>query len=242
MSLAPSVPKPGRAALARPARLSEEVGRWLAQRIRAGELAPGARLPTEKQLAQELAVSRAVVREALSRLKAEGYVETRQGAGAFVAPRPGGTSFRLAEAAAVPALAEVFELRLMVEAGAAELAARRRSPQDLERLRTELARMEAALAAGEDRVAADDAFHRALAAASHNSLVDRFVEFLGGHLSESRLPTWSAAGQAAGRAKAAQGEHRRLFEAIAAGDAAAAKRAARTHLRNAAKRVGIVLE
>lgn len=226
------------ALLSRPAALSDEVCRLLAARIRSGELGPGARLPTEKCLGDELGVSRAVVREALSRLKADGMVESRQGAGAFVAARPGSASFRLADGADAD-LAQVFELRMMVEVAAAELAAARRRRADLARMRAALADMDAALASLGDGAQADDRFHRAVADATGNPMVARFVEFLGGNLSRSRVPTWSEGGHAAGLARAAQQEHHRLYAAIEAGDARAARRLAEVHLRRAAARLGL---
>ena len=79
----------------RPQRLSDAVGSALEKRIRSGALTPGERLPTEAQLGAQFAVSRAVVREAVARLKAEGLVESRQGSGVFVATRPGAAAFRM---------------------------------------------------------------------------------------------------------------------------------------------------
>ena len=74
--------------IARPVRLSEEVSVELQQRVARGELKPGDRLPTEKALGEAFGVSRAVVREAIARLKADGLIETRQGSGAFVVEAP----------------------------------------------------------------------------------------------------------------------------------------------------------
>jgi GntR family transcriptional repressor for pyruvate dehydrogenase complex len=190
-------------------------------------------------------VSRAVIREAVSRLKADGWVETRQGAGAFVAPQPGRGTFRLAQAGASAAdtLADVFELRHLVETGAAELAARRRKDADLVAMETALGHMEAALGASgameTTGARADDEFHVAVAAATGNPLIRRFVEFMGQQFSDSRLPTWDSTGRENGRAQAAQAEHRRLFQAIRAGDPGAARHAAAAHLAAAAHRLGL---
>lgn len=228
-------------AIIRPPRLAETLSHSLRRWVREGRLGPGDQLPTEKQLADQFAVSRAVVREAIARLKADGYVETRQGAGAFVSPLAGHGSFRLQEEATpVECHARnVFELRYVVELGCAELAAMRRRPADLAALRAPLVRMADALRSGVEAAADDDAFHRAVAAATHNPLVERFVEFMGAQFSESRLPTWSEEGRANGRARDAQAEHEAMFAAIEAGDAPAARRAAEAHLRNAARRIGI---
>src|SRR5690606_11767308 len=81
--------------LARPSGLGNVLAGKLAAAIAGGEFPPGARLPTEKQLVERFDVSRAVVREAIARLKTDGFVETRQGSGAFVAARPGLASFRI---------------------------------------------------------------------------------------------------------------------------------------------------
>ena len=192
--------------IARPVRLSDEVSRALEQRIRSTEYRPGSQLPTEKQLAETFGVSRAVVREAVARLKAEGYVETRQGAGAYVSIRPGLSSFKLiaGNGQAGNDVGHVFELRAAVETTAAGLAAERHTPEDLKAMRRELDRMSSAIRTAADGTNADDAFHRAVAAASHNPYIQRFVEFLGHHLSDSRRPTWSEAGRAAGKPHAAQ--------------------------------------
>lgn len=225
----------------RPARLSDQVVAALRARIASGELAPGARLPTEQALGARFGVSRAVVREAIARLKADGYVETRQGAGAFVAARPGLASFRIGEEGRLdPAdLAQIFELRTAVEVAAARLAAERRTRADLQAMRAALEAMARAIAEGADGAAADDAFHRAIATATHNAYMQRFVAFLGHHFSESRRPAWSDAGRRAGRPHAAQREHERMYAAIARADPGGAARAADEHLRGSAERLGV---
>ncbi len=225
----------------RPPRLSDTVSRQLESWIRELGLAPGTQLPTEKSLCERFGVSRAVVREAISRLKAEGCVETRQGLGAFVAANPGEGSFRLDgdTVSAGDEAADILELRCMVECGAAELAARRRSQAELARIERALDDMDRALSTGGEGALADDAFHVAIAAASGNRQLERFLAYMGRQFSDSRLPTWSEDGHRAGRAAEAQAEHRRIFEAIRDGRADAAGAAAREHLLGAARRLGI---
>lgn len=234
--------------LLRSAGLGDALAGRLAAAIRTGEFRPGARLPTEKQLVERFHVSRAVVREAIARLKADGFVETRQGAGAFVAARPGLANFRIGEnGAAIPAqdLPHIFELRAVIEAGMAELAAQRRSAADLAALRTAFAGMEKALqdpAADVDGAAADDAFHAAIAAAAQNPYLAQFAAFLAQHFSASRAVTWMPAAIAAGSAQASQAEHAKLLAAIEAGDAFAAGQAARAHITQAAARYAATLQ
>jgi GntR family transcriptional repressor for pyruvate dehydrogenase complex len=227
--------------VARPRGLADQLVHSLQAQIESGELAPGARLPTEHALGERFGVSRAVVREAIARLRADGYVETRQGAGAFVAGEPGRASFRLPIEAQLPPeeLAQLFELREAVEVATARLAAERRTRADLATIRRALDEVSRAIEDGTEGVAADGAFHRAIAAAAHNGHLQRFVEFLGFHFAETRRPAWTEAGRRAGRPHAAQREHERIYAAIERGDAAAAARAAIAHLQGSAARLGV---
>ena len=221
--------------------VASQVQRWISEQ----QLQSGAQLPTERELCEKFGVSRPVIREAISRLKADGFVLTRQGSGAYVAGRPGHGSFRLVgETVETPTgpmveMAHIFELRFLVETGAAERAAQRRSEADLERLRAVLARMQTALDEEKDAVGDDDAFHIAIGAATHNPQIERFLVFMGQQFSDSREPTWNREGHRSGQAREAQAGHVRIFDAIAAGDPAAARAAAAAHLMGAARHVGI---
>jgi GntR family transcriptional repressor for pyruvate dehydrogenase complex len=225
----------------RPRELADQLVRSVQARIESGELAPGARLPTEHALGERFGVSRAVVREAIARLKADGYVATRQGAGAFVAREPGRASFRLPSEPHLPPeeLAQLFELREAVEVATARLAAARRTRADLGAIRRALDEVSRAIEEGTDGVAADGAFHRAIAAAAHNAHLQRFIEFLGFHFAETRRPSWTDAGRRARRPHAAQREHQKIYAAIERGDASGAARAAAEHLRGSAGRLGV---
>src|SRR4029453_13921873 len=109
----------------------------LANDIRSGGRAPGARLPTEQALTTALGVSRTVVREAVAALRADGLVVTRRGSGAYVAD-PAAGPFRIAapKAAVLNDVLEVMELRLAVEVEAAALAAERASRRQIGAIRT----------------------------------------------------------------------------------------------------------
>jgi GntR family transcriptional repressor for pyruvate dehydrogenase complex len=229
--------------ITRPLRLSEEVSGDLQRRIVSGELKPGDRLPTEKGLGDAFGVSRAVVREAIARLKADGLIETRQGSGAFVAETPKTINLRFwqGDGPELDELRDIFELRAMVESAVAELAARRRNKNDIKAMDAQLRAMDAALAEGLDGTEADDNFHIAMARATHNAYVSRLVEFLGRHFSDSRKLSWQGTRSELAHPHEAQREHRALFEAVAAGDAEAARRSAQEHLRGTAGRFGIKL-
>jgi GntR family transcriptional repressor for pyruvate dehydrogenase complex len=229
--------------ITRPLRLSEEVSGDLQRRIARGDLKPGDRLPTEKALGEAFGVSRAVVREAVARLKADGLIETRQGSGAFVVEAPKSINLRFWKGAGpeLDELRDIFELRAMVEGAVAELAAQRRDKKDIKTMAGHLQAMDQALAEGRDGTEADDNFHIAMARATHNSYIGRLVEFLGRHFSDSRKLSWRGTRKELAHPHEAQREHRALFDAISHGDAEAARRCAQEHLRGTAGRFGIKL-
>lgn len=209
--------------------LSEAVHRELEQKILDGELASGEKLPTEHALAELFTVSRSVVREAVARLKAEGLVEARQGSGNFVARQPLILNFGRVKHKAPPELVQVLELRRIVEISVAGLAAERRTESDLAAIRASLDAMDQALALGESGAQADDAFHETIAAAAKNPYLQRVVNFVSAQFSESRRLTWAPT-DCPDLRKRAQSEHHRLFDAIVARDAAAARCYAAAHL------------
>src|SRR5215471_18216082 len=133
----------------------------LSAEILSGQLAPGARLPTEQDLIATTGVSRTVVREAIAALRAEGLVITRQGAGAFVAERAR-RPFRI-DPAALGSLREVLaimELRTGIEVEAAGLAAERAGLGDVRRVAAAYQAIEQAIKRGESAIDQDLAFHR----------------------------------------------------------------------------------
>ena len=225
----------------RPARkLSHEIAERIAAEIIGAKLPPGARLPTEQQMAAAMGVSRTVIREAVAALRADGVVTTRQGAGAFVATEIGRRPFRLAVEGA-PSLREVIdvmELRQSVEVEAAGLAAARASPGAKREIRRALAAIDAAIERGESAVDEDFALHRAIAAATNNLQFWGFLDYLGRFIiprQSVRLAAHQGEGQRA-YLEMIQREHRAIFAAIETGDAARARRAMRQHLSNSQAR------
>lgn len=227
--------------IAKPVRLTDQIARVLAERILQGALLPESRLPAEKELAESFGVSRSVIREAVSMLKYDGLVETRQGSGVYVSATPTARSFRLdrPEAGSAADLAAIFELRIVVEAAAAGLAAERRGKAQLDAMAAYLEVMAADVSGGRAGIEADADFHTAIAAASGNAYVERFIEFLGGALREAIRTARSNSAQYPGFPDVVQAEHRRVFEAIAAGDPAAAEDAMRQHVLAAMTRLGL---
>jgi len=219
-------------------RTSEVVDR-IAAEIRGGVLGPGDRLPTEQALMVAMGVSRTVVREAVSALKAEGLVVTRQGSGAFVSKEPSRVAFRIDSAAAkLDEVISVMELRLAVEVEAAALAAERASSADRARIRKAQATFASAIAAGETAVKEDFAFHLAVAHAMRNARFADFLVFLGHHVipRQSVRETLTDAAALKGYLTRIAREHERIIEAIEAGEPAEARKAMRLHLTNGLER------
>lgn len=220
--------------LAPPANLTAELVRRLAAEIRAGRLRPGDRLPTEQALMRQAGVSRTVVREAVAALRAEGLVLTRQGVGAFVADPSARGQVRIdpGEMRSLNDVLQVIELRIAIETEAAGLAAERRDDAALERIQAAAAGFDQAVEAGESAVTQDLELHRAIFAATGNSFFPRFLEFLGPMLIPRQTVRPQQEDPAARTAylQRVREEHARIVEAIAAGQATAARTAMRRHL------------
>ncbi|WP_083961877.1 FadR/GntR family transcriptional regulator [Tepidiphilus margaritifer] len=230
----------------------ERVVQSLVEAILAGHHPRGARLPSEHTLCAKFGVSRAVVREAIAHLKAEGVVRARQGSGTYVIDRPGRKGFHLKNVEEVSVLEElrhILELRKVFETGVAELAAVRRTEADLHHLEAVVLAMDrwaqqAAHSPTEEGVTGaqwDDEFHLALARATHNPEVERFQEYLGVKNAAVHRVLWGRDGQVRGWPVAANAEHREILEAVRAGDPAAARRASERHLEGTADRVSEVM-
>lgn len=232
-------------ASARPARgessnLTDRVAATLRQEVTGGSLQPGDVLPTEAALAERLGVSRTVLREAVSRLKAEGLVVSKQGLGLVVLNNRPSSVLRLhaADDEVLDELIGIVELRLGFEIEAAAFAAARRTDDDLAGMREALAEMKAATRSSEvpGGVDADFRFHQAIARATRNPNYVAFFEFFTTLYRRNLLASRARSARAA-RAEQAQKEHEAIYEAIAAGDVAGAREAARRHVENTGLRL-----
>jgi DNA-binding GntR family transcriptional regulator len=198
--------------LQRPVPLRQSVYDALIDLIVGGELAPGQHM-VETDLARQLGVSRQPIREALHRMEAEGWVDLRPSQGAFVH---------------VPTDQEVDELldvRALLEAETARLAARSPSPARLARLR-EICREGQAAAEADDfgtAVTANNTFHAEIAAIGGNAVLAELADIVG------RRVQWYYRMVAPARGHGSWTEHAQLIEAIQAGDADRAESIARSH-------------
>jgi DNA-binding FadR family transcriptional regulator len=208
--------------------------------IASGVLKPGARLPTEQKMTEEHGVSRTVVREAVTRLAADGLVTARQGAGVFVnEPPKAGLEGLLSDMdGKVTMVLNVLEVRMAIEIEAAALAAQRRTASQEADILAAFAEFDAALASGEPTGAADFAFHRAIAAATSNPFYVEILDVLGRRTIPRDLVTTVSASllQSSDYQLRLQAEHRDIMNAIRDGDATSARDAMRRHLAASQRR------
>lgn len=215
------------------ASLADDLVQRFEERIETGDMPPGSRFPTEKAITEDFGVSRTVVREAYSRLAARGLLESRRGSGAYV---PDGAQYRAFQVTAeeigeIDDVLKLLEMRMGFEAEMADLAARRRTEQDLAKLRRALDAMEQSSDV-DASIAADAAFHAAIACATGNPYFLRFTQFLGVRLVPSRRLYLQGDDPVRHQryAHTINRDHEAIVTAIEAGDPVAARRAARRHI------------
>jgi GntR family transcriptional repressor for pyruvate dehydrogenase complex len=209
-------------------RIRSEILRVLTVR----QLKPGDRLPSERELAASLQVSRPSVREAVRALQAEGRLVVKHGQGVFVAEPAMQKSLRESIAQLDHSLSELFAMREVLEVPAARWAAQRQASQEVEAIRAAFASMDEALRAEPrdfDRLQQLDAdFHLRIVQAAGN----RLLEQAQGVLNELLLTGMQTTLAIEGRADQSREEHLRILTAILDGNAAEAARAAQAHVRN----------
>lgn len=221
--------------------LTAAVIRDLSGRIERAELKPGDRLPTERELTAAYGVSRTVVREAISSLRAEGLVVTRQGTGAFVSRELPRAVFRIdqGELVTLQDVVRVMEVRIGLEAETAALAALRRTDVHVAQMRAALEEIEGNVESTEKSVDADLRFHLLVAEATGNAHFVELLRQLGPLLiPRARVDTFrdDAASRAAYLRRVNQ-EHDQVLQSIARGDADGARAAMRVHLVNGRERI-----
>jgi len=215
---------------ARP-RLYEQVLDRLRSYVADGGLRAGDRLPPERDLAARLGVSRASVKQAIVVLEVQGLVETRHGGGTYLLRDSLDTEpvERMVERRR--RLPDVLEAREALETKLAELAAERRTDEDLAALRTALDRMAADIDEGGHGVEGDRLFHAAVTAAAHSALLAEFMRSIAAQVTESRTESL----RQPRRPARSLAQHRAILEAIETGRPAQAAAAMRRHVRTVAK-------
>jgi DNA-binding FadR family transcriptional regulator len=209
-------------------RLYEKVAEQIGLLIAAGEFRPGDRLPSERELAPKLGVSRPVLREALVTLEIAGAVEVRGGAGCFVIGAPEATRPPFADGGASPF--EVIEARKVVEGETVAQAASKADAGGVAALRETVATMRADIAAGRDTRETDRLFHMRIAEIAGNAVLAGIVGDLWAHMT---APVFSQLGVHSGLRDTdiqTVTEHLRIIDAIATHDVEGARGAMAAHL------------
>lgn len=215
--------------------LSSQVADELRARIEAGIYAPGDKLPTEQVLVEKFGFSRTVIREAVATLRADGLLESRQGAGVFVlAPQPSDETLTLFSHASdkISDIIEELELRIGIEVEAAGLAAARSSPAQQADIQAQLDEFAQLMAEGKSTDESDFRFHMAIAAATNNARFKTFLEHIGRRMiPRVKLRTvMGGVDPLPNRDHTILAEHEEIAEAIFDSDIDRARDAMRRHL------------
>jgi len=203
---------------------------YVRQLIESGEFRAGDKLPPERELAQLIGVSRATVRAGLQSLATVGVVDSRRGAGTFVAEGPPLLDVNpLSLFSALHGIPqdELFEARRVIEIDLAGLAAERAGGDELAAISEEVMEMFASVDDVHRFLVHDIRFHRAVAAAARNPLLGAIMEMVADLFYDHRKTTvdhWQRAPEAAE-------QHRRIYQAIKARDVARARLEMGEHLR-----------
>ena len=211
--------------------LRVQIAESIQQMIAAQQLQPGDQLPSERELARQLGVNRATLREGIRLLEQRGLVQMKVGSGTYITD--------VAQATVADSIERYFvfgscshedliTLRDILEPEMAALAAERATAEDLARLRELVERMEVTFANNDiaSYAAADAEFHEALALATHN----RLISAIAGGLARL-MRAWIQAQSESMRLEEGARSHRLVYEAIVARDPERARGAMRVHMR-----------
>jgi GntR family transcriptional regulator, transcriptional repressor for pyruvate dehydrogenase complex len=200
----------------------DQIQAWIAQ----NGLEVGDRLPPERELASRLGVSRATVSQALVAMEVVGMVSVRHGDGVVLVEPAGSAKVVNALRRHAQQLPEIIEAREALETKLAALAAGRRTESDLAAMDEALAFMERDIASGGRGVEGDERFHAAVTAAGHSPLLARLMAEISDLIRETRISSLSQPERPVNSLRG----HRKIADAIRAGDAEAAALAMQEHV------------
>jgi DNA-binding FadR family transcriptional regulator len=211
------------------AKVYEEIVSKIKDMVEKGRFKSGDQLPVERELAEVFRVSRSSVREALRSLESQGFIESRQGNGTYIASQP-------VESLVSPLASvilsekddqmELFEMRRMIEPDLAYLAAERATEEEIAMMEEILVLQEEKIARGESGTDVDKDFHYVMARATKNKVLLRITDNIIDLLAESREQYL----QVEGRPQKSILRHREVLEAIRAGDPERAEKCMLEHL------------
>jgi GntR family transcriptional repressor for pyruvate dehydrogenase complex len=214
--------------------IAEEIAEQLILTILRGDIKPGDRLPSEQEMMEQLGVGRSSVREAIRSLSVMGLVDVRQGNGAFVRDDSGFFAKAIARGSLMSPKTrqQLIEVREIIEAGIASLAAARATEQDIALLRATLEEMRASLDDPERCLDLDLTFHLTLADITQNAILYEIILSIRELMKKFIQDNLRAPGSTA----AALHDHQRILDAVEQGDPAVARDAMLAHLRGVIER------
>lgn len=207
-------------------RLYEQLMQQILAYVESEGLGPGDRLPSERDLAEDLGVSRATLSQALVALEVLGVIDVQHGTGAVLVYRPSIATVIRELREHENRIPEIVEARETLEVKLAALAAERRTDDDLGHIESALVIMEREIAEGGRGEHGDELFHQAITAAARSRVLEQLMVFIEEMVLETRL---ESLGQP-GRPERSLESHRAIVDAIAAGDPEAAAGAMGAHI------------
>jgi len=207
---------------------SQEVASHIKELIRDKKLKPGEKLPNELELCALFSVSRPTVREAVKALVSQGIIEIRRGKGTYVSQEPGIAEDPLGlDFITTPNLRlTLIEARLIIEPGAARLAAQKADDNDIAKIAASVKAMEEVVYQHKVEIHTELDFHRSIAEATRNPVIMRIIPII----MESIVKTYRDAPRTSEDHRHAFEEHKVIYEAIAARDPERSYDAMQSHL------------
>lgn len=212
-------------------RLYVKVAEQLRKLIENDIIKPGQRFPSERELAEQLGVSRPTVREAMIALELTGAIEIRSGSGIYANQLRPVSNINLSDAGIGPF--EVLEIRLIIEAEACALAAARINDTELEQLKQSLVEMEEEEKRPDASEKADQRFHEIIARSCQNSAIESVVKWLWKLRNESEISTSFLTRIREEGIHPSIAEHKAIFKALASRNPEKARDAMRRHIESA---------
>lgn len=217
--------------------LSDAVFDRILKAIKSGAYGVDERLPTEHALAAEFQVSRPVVRDALQRLRDQGFIYSRRGAGSFVREHGVKEPLGFGQMESLSDLQHCYDFRLTIEPEAAAMAARRRSEEALHKIRTALSLLRDATNRQSHRADADFMFHLSIAQASGNPYFATAMQALEDHIAIGMRFHGLSLKSNRGGLEHVFVEHTAVYQAILQQDAAGARELMHEHIRTSRNRL-----
>lgn len=220
-------------------KLYELVAERVLSDVSRGVLKPGRCLPPERTLAEQYAVGRSSIREALRMLESAGMIES-VGRGAFVVARSGNPlkqSLALLVATRDGDVRELFEVRKILEVETASLAAERRTEEDIARMKAALDEMREGIGSRERYTGGDVQFHLAVVTASHNRMASHMMQAIRNVMQRALASIYEIPGSA----QRSSEQHDRIFQAVVEGRGDEARDHMREHLVTVERDIGETL-